>query len=146
VIAGGWTADEHVLVASHDGYSVTNTAGERLIRDRDVIGTYDALSRPGLSFRIPQTGESVAVFGIYGGDGIHGTGEGWELEVAYPWWPRSEVIMRTPRTRGSQQSGLDRSHLLSLKRLMPERLRCGFSPSGRHLMILGSAGAELFSR
>src|SRR5918994_1549205 len=95
VLVGGWTADEHVLVVSHDGYSVTDPlGGERLIRDRDMRTGFDALSRTRLAFRLPASGETVAVFGIFGGDGIHHTEDGWGAQVVHPWWPRSEVVLR----------------------------------------------------
>ena len=147
VQVGGWTKDDQVLVISVDGYSVTAAdTGRRLVRDRDQATTFAALSPDRMLFRVPTTGEAVSVFGVYGGNGIHQTQDGWGVEVIYPWWPRAAVIMRTPFVRGSGlHNYLDRAHVIELHRL-DGWLRCGFSPSGRPLLILGSAGAELFSR
>jgi hypothetical protein len=149
VLAGGWDDHENVLVISSDGYSVTEpVTGRRLERDRDYKLTYASLSRTGLSFTIPTTSLTVPIFGQFGGDGIHGTQDGWELERIAPWWPHESIVIRTPD--GARKTGIPRYrdgvYMIGLLRLEDFDLRCGFSPSGRHFMILGSAGAEVFSR
>jgi hypothetical protein len=147
VQVGGWTRDNFVVIVSFSGYSVTDPdTGKRLIRDRDEAATQVALTPDGLGFRLPTTNEGVPVFGIYGGDGSHITNDGWGVERICPWWPRENVIMRTPFVPESGQHGyLDRAHLLEV-RLASTWLRCGFSSSERHLLILGSDGAEIYSR
>ena len=62
------------------------------------------------------------MFGICGGDGIHTTEDGWEAEVVPPWWPCSEVVLRTPFVIGLGQSEFARSRMLSLQRLEPATL------------------------
>lgn len=147
VLAGGWAQQDRLVLISPDGYSVTDPGtGRRLLRDHDAAQTYAARSGNNLTFVMPGVGERVPVFGVWGGDGVHVTDDGWEADVIAPWWPRQDTIIRTPFIPGSRLHGyLDRAHLLRLQ-LLDGWLKCGFSPSGMHLLILGSGGAEIFSR
>src|SRR5260221_8887881 len=71
VIAAGWDAAEHVLLVSHDGYSLSDPhTGERLVRVRDRQAGYAGLAASGCTFTLPTTGERVPVFGIFGGGGL----------------------------------------------------------------------------
>lgn len=66
IIAAGWDFEEHILLISHDGYSLSESlSGSRILRDRDATSGYDNLK--GLLFHLPRTQESIAVFGTNGG-------------------------------------------------------------------------------
>ena len=146
VWSGGWDRDEHVVLISGEGYSISDAdTGERLVRDRDGVRTSAALSDRYLSFTIPATGEKIAVFGIHGGDGGHHGHDGWSLEAIYPWWPNTNIILEPNLGPGAgRREYLDGTYLIDVKRLSGW-LKCGFSPSGCRFMILGSGGAEVFS-
>lgn len=148
VFAAGWDEAENVLLISNDGYSLTDpVTGKRIARETNREVTYEAITPDHLSFEIPALEKPMRIFGINGGDGIHLTEDGWELEVIYPWWPRSIVIIRTPFVLDSEMHGyLDRAHAIQLERLENTIVKCGFSPSGNRFMISGSSGAEVFSR
>jgi hypothetical protein len=133
-----------VLLVSLAGYSLTDPwTGERLVRDRDAERAEAAFSRARLTFTVPATRDEVPVFGLPGGDGLHQTPDGWSVEIVYPWWPVPAVMLVPPQGPGTRY--LDGAHVLDLPGLGTP-LGCGFSPSGRLLMVLDSAGAHLFSR
>lgn len=147
VLAGGWDKNDNIILISSDGYSLTNPAsGERLIRNRDSEITFKSISSGYLDFKIPDNGEEIRIFGLNAGDGTHITQDGWILEVIYPWWPLDVVIIKTPFVVGSGlHAYLDRAHMIKLLRL-DGWLKCGFSPSDKYFVVLGSGGAEIFSR
>jgi hypothetical protein len=133
------------VLISHDGYSVTDPlTGERLVRNRDSVRTFAALASDHLSFTLPDSGESIAVFGLWGGDGSHVTADGWALEVIYPWWPNVDVLLRRPRS-GPVGGYFEGSSLIEGLGTVTW-LGCGFSPSGRCFMLLGSDGPKIYVR
>lgn len=148
VIAAGWDEAENILLISSDGYSLNDPiTGKRIRRETNRESTYAAITPDHLSFEQPTFEKPIRIFGINGGDGIHLTQDGWELEIIYPWWPRSIAIIRTPFVLDSEMHGyLDRAHAIRLERLETTNLKCSFSPTGNHFMIIGSSGAEVFSR
>ncbi len=147
VLAAGWDQAGKILLVSMDGYSLSDpNTGERLVRDRDRGKTYAAMVFNNLRFQSPETQELIDIFGINGGDGIHRTQDGWTLKKIYPWWPEEAVILQPPFISSAGNYPLiDNAYLIKLIRL-DGWLKCGFSPSGQHFMIVGSAGAEVFSR
>ncbi len=147
VLAAGWDKSGNILLVSTDGYSLTNPdIGERISRNEDRERTYAAISSSNLRFQNPETEEPIDIFGVNGGDGIHRTQDGWTLKKIYPWWPREDVIIKSPFILGSGRYHLlDDAYLIKLIRL-DGWLKCGFSPSGKHFAIIGSGGAEVFSR
>jgi hypothetical protein len=96
-----------------------------------------------LSFRIPLSGQDISIFGFESGDGIHVTNDGWMLEVIHPWWPRASVILDQAFVPNYEY--LKQATMIDLIRL-DGKIKCGFSPSGKHFVILGSGGALLYSR
>jgi hypothetical protein len=151
VLAAGWDDEENIVLISNDGYSVSAArTGERLIRNRDASVTYAALSADHLSFTVPDTGRTISVFGLASGDGVHTTGDGWHLEVIYPWWPRATVLLIRPYVYVAGSGPDDyygRAQAIEFLRLEESNwVRTGFSPSGRSAMIVGSAGVEVMSR
>lgn len=102
------------------------------------------MSPDGLRFLLPGRLE-VPVFGIWGGDGAHMTADGWKLAVIYPLWPCEHVVIWSPWEPG-RSDYFEGARLLRLHRLEDHQLRVGFAPSGRKFMILGSAGAEVYTR
>jgi hypothetical protein len=146
ITAGGWDADENVLLISPDGYSLTEPmSGTRLGRDRSFASVRDGLSADRLRFKLPGQ-HDVPIFGIWGGDGIHTTDDGWRLQIIHPWWPRDHVVIWSPVSRVRSDNYFEGAHLLALHSLEDVRLKCGFAPSGRRFMILGSSGAEVYTR
>ncbi|MFE3574446.1 hypothetical protein [Lysinibacillus sp. NPDC059133] len=144
VIACGWDQDENVVLISGSGYSMTEPiTGSRIHRDYDANTTYDSRSEDNLFFTIPFTKEKIMIFGLDAGDGIHVSNDGWHLEVIYPWWPRATVIIDNVFKANHQY--LTDATAIDLGRL-DGSIKCGFSPSGNHLMIMGSGGALIYSR
>ncbi|RAR44612.1 hypothetical protein [Paenibacillus sp. MDMC362] len=143
-IACGWDAEENLVLISSNGYSITQAkSGTLIYRDRDSDVTEDHISDNYLSFHIPQSGEDIPIFGFESGDGIHITHDGWMLEVIHPWWPRASVVLDQVFVPNYEY--LKQAVMIDLNRL-DGKIKCGFSPSGRHFVILGSGGALLYSR
>jgi hypothetical protein len=147
VLAAGWDKAENFLLISVEGYSLTDPAsGVRLLRNRDREKTFASILPGNLQFRMVETQEIISIFGVNGGDGIHHTEDGWTLAYVYPWWPEEAVLIKLPFVPGSGRYHLlDDAYLIKLERI-DGWLKCGFSPSGKHFAIVGSAGAEIFSR
>lgn len=144
VLACGWDAEEHLVLLSGSGYSITDVrTGERLHRDRNADEVYDRLAQSMLRFTVPYHGQTIDIFGFEAGDGIHLTGDGWSLKTIYPWWPRASVILEQVFAPGYRY--LEQAAMIDPGRLDGD-IRCGFSPSGRHFVILGSGGAVGYSR
>ncbi len=145
IVAAGWDNADHVVLISHEGYSVTDPlTGDRLVRDRDAERTFAAMSPDNLSFTIPESNERIAIFGLWGGDGNHMTSDGWQLDVIYPWWPRVDVLIRGPRS-GPARDYLDSVTLIDGLSHTTWR-GCGFSPSEQHFMLLESDGPKVYTR
>ncbi|MDO3412198.1 hypothetical protein QWJ34_20715 [Saccharibacillus sp. CPCC 101409] len=143
-IACGWDEEENFLLISGSGYSLNRPdTGARLLRDRDAVRAMAAFSPDSLAFTPPHGGRPIAVYGFEAGGGCRLTQDGWRAETLYPWWPRASVILENVFEAGYVY--LERAALLDTRRL-DGPLLCGFSPSGRHLAILGSGGALLYSR
>lgn len=143
-IACGWDADENLVLISSNGYSITQAESGTLIhRERDSDVTEDHISENYLSFHIPKSGQDISIFGFESGDGIHITHDGWMLEVIHPWWPRASVVLDQIFVPNYEY--LKQAAMIELNRL-DGKIKCGFSPSGRHFVILGSGGALLYSR
>ncbi|MEB7454556.1 hypothetical protein ACP3VS_20835 [Lysinibacillus sp. VIII_CA] len=144
VLACGWDQDENIILISGSGFSVTEPiTGLRLHRERDKELTEDCVSEDRLIFHSPISKKPTAIFGLEAGDGIHVTPDGWQVEVIYPWWPRATVVLDylfTPR-----YSYLNNATAIDIQRL-DGAIKCGFSPSGKHVMIMGSGGAFIYSR
>jgi len=146
VVAAGWTRGSQLLLVSASGYSLSDPAtGARLIRERDEEVAWAALSPETLSFTEPRTGERVGVFGVWGGDGVHVSADGWAVEPIYPWWPEVDVLLRPPH-RGGARGYLEGAARLEHTRGGTTWRGCGFSPSGAHLVLVWSDGAQLYVR
>jgi len=147
VFAGGWTQEENVLLVSFDGYSVSTPDGARLTRDRDPSRGAAALASDALAFPLPGATVPVRVFGACGGNGAWVTDDGWSVEVVAPLWPRQWVLLREPRTGTGARDYLAGALRLDLQGLdQHDWLRVGFSPSGRHLLVVSPGGCLVFSR
>lgn len=144
VLACGWDQDENIILISGSGYSITEPiTGLCLHRERDAEWTEDCISEDRLTFHSPLLKKSTSIFGLEAGDGIHVTLDGWQVDVIYPWWPRATVVLDylfTPR-----YSYLSNATAIDIQRL-DGAIKCGFSPSGKHLMMMGSGGALIYSR
>jgi hypothetical protein len=147
IISAGWTAENNVLLVSHSKYTITNPhTGERR-DDTPLQSVYTNISKNNLQFQIPETNEFVDIFGTLAGDGNHVSSDGWQLEVIYPAWPNSIVLIR--RQEESPPSTLQayqQAAIIKLHRLEYLNLKAGFSPDERLFMIVNSAGAEVFYR
>lgn len=144
VLACGWDPDENIVLISGSGYSVTEPiTGRRLTRERDADCTDDSISDDRLTFQLPISKQPIPIFGFEAGDGIHMTTDGWHVEVIYPWWPRATVVLDHLYT--THYEYLKNATAIDVQRL-DGVIKCGFSPSGKHLLIMGSGGALIYSR
>ncbi|WHX49628.1 hypothetical protein QNH46_02785 [Paenibacillus woosongensis] len=144
VDACGWDHDENIVLISSSGYSITQPiTGLQMHRDRDSQLTDDRISGDYLTFKIPCNDQEISIFGFHAGDGIHITEDGWSLEIIYPWWPRASVLLENVYVHPYEY--LKNASIIDLKRL-DGRIKAGFSPSGQHLLIMGSGGALVYSR
>ncbi|WP_338543377.1 hypothetical protein [Paenibacillus tundrae] len=143
-IACGWNSDENLVLISSSGYSLNDSdTGLTIHRDRDANNTYDSMSPDQLTFRIPYNDECISIFGFDSGDGNHVTHDGWSVEVIYPWWPLASVIIEN--VFHPNYNYLESATMIDLNRL-DGSVKCGFSPSGNKLVILGSGGALIYTR
>jgi len=71
------------------------------------------------------------------------TADGWQVEVIYPWWPRATVVLDYLYI--TNYTYLKNATAIDLQRL-DGMIKCGFSPSGKHLIMMGSGGALIYSR
>lgn len=146
ILAVGWTNDNYILVISNDGYAVFDPINGTPKVEMNKLGTvYHLFAANNLSFEVPELNEVVRVFGIYGGDGNHVTSDGWGLELIYPAWPNSAVLLRKP-SLSVHREVWEEVKIISLKRLEYIELKCGFSNNGKHFLIVGGGGIEIFSR
>ncbi|NQX70410.1 hypothetical protein HQN90_30150 [Paenibacillus alba] len=142
--ACGWDLNENLILISSSGYSITEVSSGILIhRNRDSELTNARISSNNLTFHTPYNDEVIDIFGFEAGDGIHTTIDGWFVKVIYPWWPRASVIIENLFKPNYQY--LNDVTMIELKRLYGD-IKCGFSPSGQNLVILGSGGALIYSR
>ncbi|SFF09022.1 hypothetical protein SAMN04487969_113150 [Paenibacillus algorifonticola] len=143
-MACGWNSDEDLVLISSSGYSITQArTGVLIHRDRDSNLTYERMSNNDLTFQLPLNNEYTSIFGFESGDGIHTTNDGWIVDVIYPWWPRASVII--DNAFKATYTYLNDATKLDINRL-DGNIKCGFSPSGKKLVIMGSGGALIYSR
>jgi hypothetical protein len=139
----GFDARGRLLVLSHSGYGIVDPVSlETVDRDSD-FDTTAALSLERLTFRVPSSGETVSVFGLWGGDGAHMTADAWRVEVICPWWPRSRAILRRPVGPGVT-AYFDGASVIHDFDGSP--VWTGFSPDGRHLALVESSAVGFLSR
>jgi hypothetical protein len=138
--ACGWDMKENLVIISSNGYSINTADGNRLVRDMDYETTFDAITSDSLKFVIPATQEKIDIFGLMAGGGIYVAPDLWRLQIVYPWWPKGVVLLKSPASRGYLEGQMIDSGSID------GWLHCGFSPSGQHFIIFGSAGLYWFSR
>lgn len=148
LIAAGWTPDEKLVLISWDGYSITiPDSGERLLLSLDWDIVNEHLTENRLRFRIPNSKTTINIFGVDAGDGIRVSNydeDRWLLNIIYPWWPRKTVVLQ--RSVLGNQDRWEKTTALKLHLITDVWMKCGFSPSGKYFIVIGSQGAELFAR
>ena len=141
IFAGGWTYDNQFVMLTSDGYSIHEPiTGTQILFDQDADVVFSNLSDNSLSFLVPSKNYEIQVFGVSGGDGVHKVND-WFVKTIYPWWPNSMVVLY-------RNSLLDKSEVFALSLDVCDYgswIKCGFSPSGTSLAVLGHAGADFFS-
>jgi hypothetical protein len=146
ISAGGWDSSNNFYLLSNDGYSRNDPISGQMI---EFVSGFEVVNKnihkDDLHFTIPNTGETINIFGIRAGDGLHVTQDGWVLEKIYPWYPRETVIMYNARYADFGKQWIE-IYAINLINLGDGWLKCGFSASQKHFAILGEAGAETFSR
>ena len=146
MLSAGWTKDNKVLLVSHDGYSVSNPTDGKIIIENYSKDWLRNISKDNLEFELNEFNEIVKIFGLFGGDGNHVTSDRWKLEVVYPAWPNSLVLIREPKAQGVDSKRWEAIRIIHLNRLEYSDLKCGFSYDENYFMIINSSGAEIFSR
>jgi len=145
MFACGWTNDNLILMVCYDGYIITNPLGEIIEENKD-ISPYELMSKDNLEFKVQNRNENIKIFGLYGGNGNLVSSEGWKLEIIYPSWPNSFVVLKRPRKKNETLSVWEGIKLLALKEQEYTNLKCGFSINEKHFLISGSNGVEIFSK
>ena len=146
VLAAGWTRNDRLLLISADGYSISNPlTGEIEIRNREQdLRNY--FSKDFSEFKPTELDHIVKVFGVRGGDGIHCTEDGWELRSFHPNLNTQIVGIRQSNQQLRHSEYWRNFSLISLTRLEYNSLKFGLSPGESSFCIVGSGGAEIFSR
>ncbi|MBI3270037.1 MAG: hypothetical protein HYZ53_13505 [Planctomycetes bacterium] len=136
-----------LLVVSHDGRGVFDCAtGERVARHDAARSEswFDPILMTARGIG-PLEGIAVPVAGLSGGGLPVQTLDQWSIKVAWPAWPQVSIFLQPPgscvydvaRCRGTVRLKFDE---------VVEYLACGFSPTGKTLVIATSADVELFRR
>lgn len=141
ILAGGWTTENEFVLISSDGYSLINPITG--ICKFFVISNsvWSNLDEDTLEFTLPSTEETISIFGVYGGDGLHVIDD-WEVEIIHPMWPNAMVVMY-------QNSLLEWETVYPLQLQMIDVsnwVKCGFSPSKNILAVVGYAGIDFFGK
>ena len=146
IIAGGWDMNDNFILISGSAYSINDSSSSKtieIIYDYDVVNK--SISDDYLKFNNPSTNETINIFGLNSGDGVHVNDDGWNIEVIYPWWPRASVIINNIFEHdAASREYLDKTHMIDIEEL-DGWIKCGFSCLGDKFVILGSGGAVIFS-
>lgn len=147
IFGAGWTINNHILMICYDGYFLANPASGEIIEENLGISPYDHMTRDNLAFNIPNTGEIVKIFGLFGGDGNYISSDGWKLQILHLVWPNSVASIKKPTIIKENKKMWQDIQLISLVSLEYGNLKCGFSLNEKHFMILGiNHGIEIFTR
>jgi hypothetical protein len=142
IFAAGWTSNSEFVMASGDGYSITNPiTGTQLLFDTDADAMFENIDEDNSQLLIPRIAETIRLFGLRSGDGLR-TIRDWSVELIYPYWPNSMVVMY-------QSSLLEWETVYALKIDVSDSgnwRSVGFSPNHKTLAVVGHAGADFFSR
>jgi hypothetical protein len=139
----GFDARGRLLVLSLDGYGIVDPVSlETVERDRGCDATA-ALSVERLTFRVPSTGENVAVWGLWGGDGSHMTSDGWRVATVHPWWPHDRIVLWRPGRPGETDYFAGATAIYDS---LGTWHGAGFSPDGHHLALVESSAVGFVSR
>ena len=143
LLCAGWTKKNQLLLVSPDGHTLFDpSTGEYSLKNL-TQEPYKNMSPDHLVFTIPETEEQVAIFGIFNGNGNCVMGQ-WNLSVVYPAWPNALVTISSLQS-GTGQYG-EGMFPIKLDILEYCDLSCAFSNDGQYFVVIGSAGAELFTR
>lgn len=135
---------ELLLVVSSRGRGVFDCLdGQRVARDRgDYEEDYAHLEAQGIG---PLQGRAVRVAGIAGGGLPTSTADGWALHRLELDWPAQELVLTEP---GSHLFGELYDRPASLHKIHSDSTvrACGFSATGRSLVIATSSELLIFAR
>ncbi|MGO4157478.1 hypothetical protein [Cupriavidus sp. YAF13] len=135
---------EHLLVVSSQGRGVFDCrVGKRVARDdANQIGDYLHLEAQGIG---PLDGKVIRMAGLYGGGLPLATEDRWSLEIVTLNWPATSILLFEPDSWlfGSLYGKPDSFHKIALE---SEVRACGFSASGRSLVIATSSDLTIFVR
>lgn len=133
-----------LLVVSSQGRGVFDCLdGQRVARDLgDYEEDYAHLEAQGIG---PLQGRAIRVAGIAGGGLPNSTADGWGLHRLELEWPAQELVLTEPGSHlfgdlYDQPAALHKIHSDSTVRA------CGFSATGRSLVIATSSELLIFSR
>lgn len=149
ILASGWTENDKVFLLSSTGYSVSNVDNlEREIRNYDEENKVrHQISKDNLTISIKENENPIRIFGLWGGDGTHFTGDSWSLQKFNISLYEEVIGIANLGDRFSHKEEYWRNfEMIKLERLEYTRLKMGFSPNEKYFGIFGSAGAEIFER
>ena len=134
---------EHLLVISSRGRGVVSCdTGEKVARDYETDGDWldlNGLLCLGIG---PISEELIQIAGLHGGGLPLGNGRGEHIEVAYPNWPRAELIFCA-----NYKSAFVEGHHSHCSSIASDYLRSfGFSWSGNSLAYATGSDVHVFSR
>ncbi len=127
-----------LLVLSSQGRGIFDcVAGDKLARDYDEAHDFfDPIRLTAAGFG-PLAGQTIRVGGLFGGGLPLTTADGWQLEAQARIWPTHSVFLSAPGSREPVCIGEDGAC---------ELRACGFSETGRSLVIATSCELAMFTR
>lgn len=135
---------ELLLIVSSAGRGVIDcTDGTRVARDdSEYYAGEESLEAAGIG---PLQGATIRMSGLFGGGLPTRTTDGWSVEVIVLDWPVSEVVLLEPKSflYGSLYGKPTAFHKIGSD---SEMRACGFSYSGRSLVIATTSTISIFRR
>lgn len=141
--AGG---EELILTVSSSGRAVFDLRGQRLARDRAEPDDdwHDPFGLEALGIG-PLAGQRVRIAGLAGGGLPTGTRDGWGLVRFGVDWPADTVVLEPPGC-GVLWPGHEAGCLAVFTDDASELRACGFTPSGRAIVLATGSDLHLFVR
>lgn len=142
IYAAGWTQTNQLVIVTDYAFSLNSPTRENTILMVEKEFPFkDNITDHWLRLDFQEINEVINLFGIYTGDGIL-VSSSWELDIIYPWWPIGLVMVANLQ----EHSTNEKIGGCPIHEFNYDWFRCGFSPDGKHFVVLTSEYAKVFSQ